>query len=137
MKLQTERPSYDFKIELSPQPERISKEICALANLDKGGYLLVGFDNKGDIVGILRDTIDAVQQRISQIAHNNVNPNPEIEFQVFDHPNEEDRCVLVVQVIAVKRKPCIANERVYIRTGNEAVAAKPDEIRKMVLGSGA
>jgi len=137
MKLQTERPAYDFKIELPTESEKVAKEICALANLDKGGYILIGLRNDGDIVGILRNTVDTVQLRISHIAHDNVNPNPEIEFRIFDHPSNDNRCVLVVRVIAVQRKPCIANDRVYVRTGNEAVAAKPDEIRKLVLGSGA
>ena len=137
MKLQTERPNYDFKIELSPQPERVAKEICALANQIKGGYLLVGVDNAGDIVGISRDDVDRIELRASQIAHNSVYPNPEILFQIYEHPNDESRCVLVIHVKEVRRKPCIANERVYVRNGNEAVAAKPDEIRKLVLGSGA
>ncbi len=137
LKLNLERPNCDFKEDLPTQPERIAKQLCALANLDGGGMLLVGIDDNGNIQGIMRENLDERQSRISRIAHSSVEPIPEIQYQVFDVVGKPEKCILAVQISEVKRKPCVANERVYIRSGSQTLAATSDEIRKLLLGSGA
>jgi len=132
MRLQTERKNFDFKVELPSKSDKIAKELCAIANLHDGGLLLVGVDNSGNLKGILKSTLDTVQQQVSQIAHNNVQPKPNITFNVFEMPGDSTRCILIIHISEINRKPCIANERVYIRSGNIAIAAKPEEIRKLV-----
>jgi hypothetical protein len=133
MKLKTERPNYDFKLEV-PENQTLAKEICAFTNFPGGGLLLVGVNNDGDPIGVLRDNLDTLQNRILQVNRNNVSPNPEIGFEVFELQSENDRCILIVKIQEFARKPCMFQERVYIRSGPEARPAKAHEIRKMILG---
>jgi hypothetical protein len=134
MKLQTERANYDFKVDV-PENQTLAKEICAFANLIAGGLLLVGVNNDGDAVGIPRGNLDVLQGRILQVSRNNILPNPEINFEIFDLPGDNDRCILVVDIAEFPNKPCMFQERVYVRSGPEARAAKPHEIRRIILGS--
>lgn len=134
LKLQAENRNYDFKTELPGQNEKVAKEICAFANLKGGGFLLIGFDNTGEMVGIRRDEKDRMEQRITSIAHSSVSPAVEIEIRTFEVPNDDRNCVLIAQIHESTQKPCVANDRVYIRTGTEALPAKSEDIRKMVLG---
>lgn len=134
LKLQAENQNYDFKRELSPENDKVAKEICALANLIGGGYLLIGIEDNGDICGIDRENLDEIEQRIANITHNKVLPTPEIEFQVFDVPENINKCVLVTRIKESRRKPCMTNDKVYIRSGNIAIAAKSEDVRKLVLG---
>ncbi len=134
MKLQTERASYDFKLEV-PENQTLAREICAFTNLVGGGLLLIGVNNEGDAVGIPRSSLDALQGRILQVTRNNISPNPEINFEIFHLPGDNTRCILVVRVMEFPNKPCVFQERVYIRSGPEARVAKPHEIRRIILGS--
>lgn len=134
MKLQTERTNYDFKVD-APENQTLAREICACANLKGGGLLLIGVNNDGDSVGILRSDVDTLQGRILQVSRNTISPNPEINFEIFDLPSDNERCILVVNILEFPSKPCMFQDRVYIRSGPETRAAKPHEIRKIILGS--
>ena len=135
MKLLTERPNYDFKLEL-PDNKKMSKEACALANMKGGGLILLGIDNQGNVKGIPRASLDDAQQWCGNIILTTCTPKPDFEFQVFDVPEDPEKCVLILRISEVDRKPCMAYERVYTRVGSpDARPAGPDEIRRLVLGS--
>ena len=132
MALLTERSNYDFKLKL-PKNRTTAKEICAIANLANGGVILLGVDNAGRIKGICRDELDETQLRIVNIANNNCSPRPELDFRVFDVPDDQNRCILVIRVLEIERKPCMTEGRVYIRVGSSARPAGSDEIRRLIL----
>jgi len=132
MALLTERPNYDFKRQL-PQKNRMAREVCAFANLLKGGVILLGVNNAGRIEGIDRGELDDIQLRIGNIAKDSCLPRPRLDYHVFDVPSDQDRCVLVVRIHEVERKPCMTSDRVYTRAGSSARPADSDEIRRLVL----
>jgi predicted HTH transcriptional regulator len=132
MALLTERPNYDFKLQL-PQNRTTAKEICALANLPNGGVVLLGVDNAGRIRGIDRVELDEIQLRIENISRDSCRPRPTVSFHVFDALSDPNRRVLVARIGKVDRKPCMTSDRVYIRAGSSARPADTDEIRRLVL----
>ena len=60
----------EFKREIS-SPDKISKEIAALAN-HEGGVLVIGVDDEGDVVGV--DNVEKVDNMISNIISDKLMP---------------------------------------------------------------
>ena len=137
MKIQTERPNYDFKVQLPAEQHKIAKEICALANHHLGGIILVGIDDSGNLVGIPRAEIDATQRRVIDIGTRNCVPSPKIDCFPFEVPSNPDKSILAIQVSEIERKPCMTKEKVYVRAGTMARAANSEEIRRLILGDAA
>ena len=77
--------------------------------------------------------IDALQRRIIEIGISRCSPSPVIECIPFDIPNNVDRCLLVVRVSEIEEKPCMTNEKVYIRAGTMARSANSEEIRRLLF----
>jgi len=134
MALLTESASYDFKVQL-PSNKVIAKEVCAFANLAGGGVILLGIDDTGHVQGIERSDLDETQLRIENVVRDNCRPRPTIGFNIFDIHDDIARCLLVVQIDEVSRKPCMSRDRIYIRSGSSARPADTDEVRRLVLSS--
>ena len=135
MKIQAERPNYDFKVQLPPDNKDIAKEVCALANNKNGGLILVGIDDDGNIRGFPRNELDETQRRIIQIGTQACKPSPKIECTPFDVPLNSENCILVVQIAELEQKPCMTSDKVFIRVGTMARAANSEEIRRLLFGS--
>jgi len=133
MKWVKERPQFDFKQEL-PENDKLAKEVCAMANNEKGGLILVGIADNGDMVGLPRDLLDDTQLRITNIIRANCTPIPKFEIKSFDADDIAGSCILIVDIYEMERKPCMFRDKVYIRAGASAEPAKPDDIRRLLLG---
>jgi hypothetical protein len=132
MIIRNEMDNYDFKVVL-PDSDKCAKEICAMANQANGGILIVGINKQGFVEGVSKGSeLDQIQQRISGIAHNSVSPRPEVSLRIFDIPNNTQKCILIIDIKEIENKPCMAHERIYIRKASTAVAAGPDEIRRLL-----
>jgi len=130
-----EQVNYDFKQEMPKPPNKIGHLACAFANLQGGGIILFGIDNAGNLVGVPRGealdkTRSQVEGMIKQCA-----PRPHCEARIFDVPGRTDHCILTFHINEVARKPCMSDERVYIRAGTSAEAAGSDQIRRLVIQS--
>lgn len=134
MSIRGEHPDYDFKERLPDENKKTAKEICAMANNAKGGTLLIGVTDDGEAVGIQRAEVDALQLRISDIATTRCSPVPRLKFLSFDVSKRPDHVVLVVEIGSIENKPCMTDERVFIRYGASARPAKAEEIRRIVVG---
>lgn len=134
MKALGETGSYDFKERL-PESRKIAQQVCAFANGEKGGVILFGVDDLGNVVGIPSNELDSSQLTVINVVQSSCFPTPQIELKVFDVPEDSQRCILAVRVFELPRKPCMTNERVYVRAGASARPATPAEIRRLVLGS--
>jgi hypothetical protein len=135
MLMRGEKPEYDFKRELPEKIERITKEVCAMANFARGGMLLFGVDDNGEVVGIPHESLDTAKLRITNSVRSLCEPIPSFEFQSFELADEPDRLILLCHVEELKRKPCMLHNRVYIRSGPSAQPADAEEIRRLILGS--
>ncbi|XOI97573.1 helix-turn-helix domain-containing protein [Paenibacillus polymyxa] len=125
-----EKSNYDFKEKL-PENKKISQEVCAFANMG-GGILILGVTDSGEVIGINNNEIDEMQQKIVNCIRDSCNPSPEIDFYVFNH-NLKDKFIMIVEVKGMEVKPCMTQERIYIRVGTTVRVAKPDEVRRLVL----
>ena len=100
----------EFKVRVPSKVRELTEEICAFANAD-GGYLLIGVDDNGKIIGtdLENDKRSAIQGSISEIS-----PALHCEMYVV---NIEDKTVWVIDVPSGKDKPYIFSGSIFVREG--------------------
>ena len=133
MKIQMEKPAYDFK-QILPENRKLARELSAFANLNGGGVILVGVSDSGELVGIPDTEIDNLQLRVTNVAQSNCIPPPRIDCHVFETPHNSHQRIIVIQIHELDLKPCMMENQIFIRRGSSAIAANPDEVREMILG---
>jgi ATP-dependent DNA helicase RecG len=120
----------EFKLD-TVRNERLAKELGALANF-RGGTLLLGVKDKGEIVGVTRDDNE---ERIQSIAYNFEPPlQLKIEKQII-----ENQPVLVVNIAESSGKPYVYKSSTrniyYTRSGSVSREATRSEVRRMFQAS--
>ncbi len=106
----------------------LSQEICAFAN-SKGGMLIIGVDDSGEIIGLTAQDIRRLNQLISNAASEIRNPiNPETE-----NIKIEDKLVLVVHVPEGRDKPYFASDgAIYVKSGaDKRKVTSKEELRRL------
>jgi len=121
-------------------PEKMAKEIMAFANT-KGGFLLVGVDDDGSIVGV--ESEKEVEEMIKFACRFHIEPplEPQIEIVQIEY-----RDVIVVFVARSNRKPHrliakspaeqLYHNKAYIRQADKSIAASR-EMEKILAGQNA
>lgn len=100
----------EFKVRVPSKVRELTEEICAFANAD-GGYLLIGVDNNGQVVGtnLENDKRSAIQGSISEIS-------PALHCELYA-VCMENKTVWVVDIPSGKDKPYIFSGCIYVREG--------------------
>jgi hypothetical protein len=133
MALLNEQPNYDFKVQL-PKNDKLAQEICGFANSRNGGLILLGVDKNGKPVGLEKGkTLDEIRLQITNIIHANCRPVPNFEFFQFDNPENSTTAIIIIRIDKMERKPCMVQDKVYVRSGPSVRTADSEEIRRLVL----
>ncbi len=106
----------------------LSQEMCAFVN-SKGGMLLIGVDDLGNITGLSASDIRRLNQLISNAASEIRNPiNPETE-----NVKIEDKLVMLVHIPEGKDKPYFANDgAIYVKSGaDKRKVTSKEELRRL------
>lgn len=100
----------EFKVRVPSKVRELTEEICAFANAD-GGYLLIGVDDNGQVIGtsIENDKRSAIQGSIREIS-------PTLHCELYT-VNIEDKTVWVIEVPSGKDKPYIFSGSIFVREG--------------------
>ena len=100
----------EFKVRVPSKVRELTEEICAFANAD-GGYLLIGVDDSGQIIGtnLENDKRSAIQGSISEIS-------PALHCEMYA-VNIENTTVWVIDVPSGKDKPYIFSGSIFVREG--------------------
>ncbi|WP_416673774.1 AlbA family DNA-binding domain-containing protein [Egbenema bharatensis] len=133
-----ENEAMDFKRELSlksaSEKSELIKDVISIANSKHDtGYLIIGIDDNGDIIGI--GSIE--EERIQQIIHSYINPSLEINCYLAFLSNN----LLKVGVIEIrgserpykvsKSTDRLLQNDVFVRHGSVVAKASPEEIHQM------
>ena len=113
----------EFKGSVPQKVRELSEEICAFAN-SAGGYLLIGINDKNQIIG---EEIDNKKRSAIQDAVGNISPH----IQVKTYPVDVDgKTVWVIDVPSGQRKPYLLSGNIYIREGaNTQKQTDAEEVR--------
>lgn len=117
---------------MMPQNSQIAQTVCAFANR-AGGYLIIGISDEGEILGLSREYLDELIEKIPNMIHDTIFPMilPEIYTYTL-----EGKTVLVVQVYPgnhvpyfIKRKGKMAGS--YVRVGRTNKLADAEMIKDL------
>ncbi|MFY0684163.1 MAG: ATP-binding protein [Balneola sp.] len=115
----------EFKHKVA-SPEKIAREMVAFANT-KGGKILIGVEDNGDIVGI--ESYYEEEFWLKQAANDVCVPPIPLNIEMI-HVGKKD--VLIVEIAESDQKPIATKGKkkrtVYIRKGEESVVATNDFI---------
>ena len=119
-----------------PRPERIAREVIALANTS-GGRILLGVSDDGTITGLRDATEEAFALRQALTGRS----DPPVEYTTERIPVEGRRDVILVTVPESRRKPHFLIETkgaenvpagtAYVRTGEMSVEASAESVHLM------
>lgn len=122
----------EFKRQV-PKPERIAKEIIAIANTN-GGRLLLGVGDDGTIVGVR----DAEEEEYALRQALNEHCDPPVEFTTVRIPVTTKREVILVNVPESQKKPHFlvngatnGRRSAYVRVDDKSVEASKEAVRLM------
>jgi len=110
-------------------PEKIAKEISALANT-KGGYLIFGVDDDGSIYGVDNEKgeIDYIEQACNFYLEPPIEPDIEI-IEI----NHKDIVLVTIQQSKIKPHKVVNSDEnnAYIRVGEQSVIASREMVKIM------
>lgn len=125
---QGESGTVEFKRQFPPNASEMAKEIAALANT-KGGFLFIGVDDDGKIVGVQRP--DSIIQRVTGVVRQSCDPplHPQMQAESI-----QGKTVIVIQVQR-SGTPVAVNGKFYIRVGTSVVPATSRDLTKLLVRS--
>lgn len=115
-----------------PQKNQIPKTVCAFANR-AGGQIIIGVNDKGDILGIGDDILNDYLNRISNIIHDCIFPMLIPEIYTY---KIEDKTVIVIQVYPGSTPPYYLKNAgkmngTYIRVGKTNKIADHEMLQEL------
>lgn len=124
--IQTGESSFlEFKNRVA-SPAKIAREMAAFANT-RGGTLLIGVDDNGDIVGV--DSYHEEEFWLNQAAEDECIPGVDIDIELLHHG---ERDVLIVKVHEAEEKPVYVKgkevRQVFVRVDDESVVASDEYV---------
>ena len=119
----------DFKLSVPSKLRELSQDVDAFAN-SEGGYILIGIDNKNQIVGV---TISNTKRSAIQDAIRDISPVIQINMYPID---VDDKTVWIIDVPEGKDKPYVISGAIYVREGaNSQKLTTAEEIRSFFQSS--
>lgn len=115
-----------------PTPERLAKEVIALANT-AGGHVLIGVEDNGSVAGLR----DAIEEEFTLREALNEHCDPPVDFETERVPISNKRDVLVVTVPRSDERPhyLVGNgadrAMAYVRVESMSVEASREAVRLM------
>ena len=123
----------DWKSDLSPKKERLAQHLSAFANQANGGYLAFGFDNNGKSKPIEKTEMDAIVQKLGNIARNNLSQPIGISHAVVNYNGNP---VLLVHIPEHSDKPIhMRGSEVfesYTRSAGQTVKLSRHEVKQLI-----
>lgn len=73
----------DWKEDLSPNNQKLSKHLSAFSNLPGGGFLVFGIGDKtGEVKAITTENAELIVQKLSSLARDTLSPEVAIDHKI-------------------------------------------------------
>jgi ATP-dependent DNA helicase RecG len=113
-------------------PDALAAEISAFANT-RGGNLIVGDGNSGEVVGLLKEEVDRINQMISNVCSQKIDPPLSVETENIKY---KDKTIIIINVPRGINKFYIANGKdVWVKVGADKRRAGREEMRRLLQES--
>ncbi|MDK2824760.1 MAG: ATP-dependent helicase RecG [Clostridia bacterium] len=112
--------------------DSLAVEITAFANT-KGGQLIIGVSDTGDIKGLSTEEVAKINQMISNVCTQKIEPQISVETENIAYG---DRVVIVINVPLGPNKFYIANGRdIWVKVGADKRRARREELQRLLQES--
>ena len=119
----------EFKLKVPSKVRELSEEVCAFAN-SEGGFLLIGIDDKDQIVGA---AIDNPKRSAIQDSIRDISPALHVDIYSVDI---DGKTIWVIEVPSGKDKPYVLSGAIYVReSDNTQKLTTAEEIRSFFQNS--
>jgi len=117
---------------LSPNPEELAGELVAFANAE-GGAVFLGVDDSGAVHGIPPERRDSVEHWLLNVATHNCEPpiRPVVRKVLPPDGQEDDHCILLVEVPRGLYVHRTSGGRYYMRVGSTKRDLSPPELARL------
>ena len=127
----------DWKEDLSPNNDKLTRHLSAFANLPGGGFLVFGIDGKtGSVNGINNLPVNTIVERLSSLSRSNLTPAVTIDHSIETY---NGAAILIVHIQENTTKPVHLTgksmEDAFIRSGGTTRKASRQEIASLLLNS--
>jgi ATP-dependent DNA helicase RecG len=120
-----------FKVSVE-SPDSLAVEICAFGNTN-GGNLVIGVNDKGEIVGIPDEKIASLNQLISNVSSQNIKPPLFVETKLF---RIDSKRIMLLKVPRGMNKPYEAAGGFWVKDGADKRRAYREELFRLFQASG-
>lgn len=125
----------DWKLDLSPNTDRLAEHLSAFANYDGGGFLVFGVDN-GKIIGVDNEQCTKIITTLGNIARQNLIPSIVLDHVVAEFQGKN---LLFVKIGEAQDRPIhLRNGSVYnsyIRTAGQTRKMEKTEVASLIARS--
>jgi len=120
-----------FKVNIT-NSDKLSEELVAFSNA-KGGLLIIGVNDKAEIVGLSSDDIRRLNQLIGNVINANMTPPIYPLVSIKEISNNK---ILVIEVDEGVNKPYSTNKGLYItKAGSDKRKISPEELKRLFAES--
>ena len=123
----------EYKQELTPELD-IEKEVIAFLNYKEGGYIYIGIDKDGDVIGV--DDADDCMLKLKDRIKHNISPSAMGLFDIAEEKTE-GRSIIKITVASGIEKPYFKTKYgmtprgAYLRVGTSAEPMQQDQIDRL------
>jgi predicted HTH transcriptional regulator len=120
-----------FKVDIT-NANKLAGELVAFSNA-RGGLLIIGVDDKGNVVGLENEDIRRLNQLIGNVINSHVVPPI---YPLVKIENIEDKKIILVEIDEGSNKPYSTNAGVYLtKAGSDKRKISPQELRRLFAQS--
>lgn len=128
-----EDSKHQFK-EFVKEAKKLADEMVAFSN-SRGGMIIIGVDNMGNIKGLDKPGIDKINRHISNATTNNIRPAVNV---ITENIDVEGKKLIIVHISEGINKPYCDNEGVFwVKNGSDKRrVTAPEDLQRLFQGSG-
>ena len=101
----SELANYEAKAASRGLPKKLVRTICAFANKEDGGMILLGVGDAPEFALLGVEDVDALQRDIANLLSDRLLPSPELEVSVI-HSDQKKLIAARVKELNYEQKPC-------------------------------
>lgn len=127
----------DWKSDLSNNTDRLAQHISGFSNYSNGGFLIFGINNDATFKSLSKDEMEAIVQRLGNIARNNLAQPIALNHTIIDFKGSP---ILIIHIPESIEKPVFLRGKdiyySYTRSAGHTVKLSKTEVKQLIAFSG-
>jgi predicted HTH transcriptional regulator len=126
----------DWKSGLSSKTDRLAQHLCALSNMEGGGFLVYGVNDDAMLFSVTKEQIDEIIKKLGNIALNNLSQSIQIQHNTIEY---NGNALLFVYIPEQTERPVYLRGKTiydsYYRSAGQTVKMSKEAVKFMISAS--